>query len=536
MRITPTSAFVCLTVVASAVSARAATIPVPPGTNLQQAIDAAQPGDTIALAPGAVYSGSFTLTAKNGDATITIRTAGDAGLPGDGARISPGHAPALAVIRQGGSEPAIQTAAGAHHWRLMLLELQANGNSDLVTLGDGSSAQRSPAQFAHDLVVDRAYVHGDAARGQKRGIALNSASTIIAGSYISDIKSSGQDSQAIGGWNGPGPYTITNNYLEAAGENVMFGGADPTIAGLVPSGITITDNHFGKQTAWRGQRWVVKNVLELKNARRATIARNTFEYNWQSGQTGVAIVLTVRNQDGRCTWCQVDHITFEQNIVRHVATGINILGYDNNHPSLQTQAIVVRNNLFADLDKSAWGGNGYFLQMSGGPRDITIDHNTIIQGNASGLVQVDGPAIPGFVFTNNVGRHSGYGIIGSNHRAGNDTLAAYFPGAVVTSNVIADGDARNYPPGNYFPPSATFNAQFVSPAAGDYGLVTSSDWHNAGSDGDDLGASDVVAQGTVCVGTVAGDSAMFGGRGGIRNWTLTLSSQSCRWNAFTNAS
>ena len=30
------------------------------------------------------------------------------------------------------------------------------------------------------------------------------------------------------GWNGPGPFLIENNYLEAAGENIMFGGNDPS--------------------------------------------------------------------------------------------------------------------------------------------------------------------------------------------------------------------------------------------------------------------------------------------------------------------
>ena len=59
------------------------------------------------------------------------------------------------------------------------------------------------------------------------------------------------DTQAIGGWNGPGPYLIENNYLEAAGENVMFGGADPTIPNLVPSDITLRLNHLIKPRSWQ---------------------------------------------------------------------------------------------------------------------------------------------------------------------------------------------------------------------------------------------------------------------------------------------
>src|SRR5262249_35166070 len=198
----------------------------------------------------------------------------------------------------------------------------------------------------------------------------------IAGSYIADIKSTGQDSQAIGGWNGPGPYVITNNYLEASGENVMFGGADPSIPGLVPSDITITDNQFFKPPSWRAESWVVKNLFALKDARRVSVLRNTFDYTWEGGQSGYAILFTVRNQDGNCPWCQVDHVTFERNVVRHAAAGVEILGYDDEHPSQQTQAIVIRNNLFADIDSQNWGGNGYFLAGLRGPRGITAYANT----------------------------------------------------------------------------------------------------------------------------------------------------------------
>jgi hypothetical protein len=141
----------------------------------------------------------------------------------------------------------------------------------------------------------------------------------VTGSYISDIKVVGQDSQAIGGWNGPGPFVITNNYLEAAGENIMFGGADPAIPNLVPSDITIEQNTLAKPPAWRSQRWQVKNLLELKNARRVTIQSNTLEYVWSAAQSGVAILFTGRNQDGLCPWCVVEQVTFESNTVATAA-------------------------------------------------------------------------------------------------------------------------------------------------------------------------------------------------------------------------
>ena len=130
---------VCASLLLGAMPARAATIPVPAGGNLQQAINSASAGDTIVLAAGASFTGSFTLPAINGNAVTTIRTAGDEGLPGDGGRVSPANSGALAIIRAGSSAAAIKTAAGAHHWRLMLLEVQGTGGGDLISLGDGST-------------------------------------------------------------------------------------------------------------------------------------------------------------------------------------------------------------------------------------------------------------------------------------------------------------------------------------------------------------------------------------------------------------
>ena len=418
------------------------TISVPAGGDLQAAIDRAVPGDTIELEAGATYVGHFTLPKKDGDAVITIRTGGAA--IAEDKRVTPADAAGFAKLKAANYEPVIQTAAGAHHWRLLLLELQgsAEGDRDLVLLGDG---RQSAAGVPHDLVVDRCYIHGDAATGQRRCVGLQSAATSIVNSHISDCKRVGAEAQAIAGWNGPGPFVITNNYLEGAGENVMFGGADPAIKDLVPSDITISNNTIAKPAAWHGERWEVKNLLELKNARRVRITGNTIEYNWVAGQAGYAVLFTVRNQDGGCPWCEVSDVTFENNVVRHASGGVNILGTDNNHPSKQVHDIIVRSNVFSGLDNKLWGGNGYFLLITGGPRDVTIDGNTIVQDHGAGIVQVEGPPIRGFVFTNNIARHLSYGIIGTDHAPGADTISTYFPGSKITGNSFAGAEGRSYP-------------------------------------------------------------------------------------------
>lgn len=466
------------------------TIRLRAGDDLQAALDSASPGDTILLEPGAVFVGNFVLPHKEGDDYITLRTADTEGvLPRGGTRVSPSHARALATIRSPNGSAALQTEPRAHHWRIELIEFAPSAipAGDIIRLGDGSSAQSSLEQVPHDLVVDRCYIHGDPNLGQKRGIALNSASTSIINSYIADIGVAGQDAQAIAGWNGPGPFTIVNNYLEAAGENVIFGGADPAIRGLVPTGITFKHNHLFKPLSWRGGKWTVKNLFELKNARDVLVELNVFEHNWEAAQAGSAIVVKPTNQDGKAPWSTIRNVVFRSNIVRNTASAFNILGYDNRHPSEQAIGISILHNLVYGIDSSAWGGSGAFLQVGDAAADILVDHNTVVQtGN---VVIAYGRPVQGFVFRNNLVRHNAYGIKGDSRATGTATIETYLPGATVTNNAFAEGPGNRYPEGNMFPSFAVWASQFRDFERGDFLLTPASIYRRAATDGEDLGAN-----------------------------------------------
>ncbi|MGE3404199.1 MAG: right-handed parallel beta-helix repeat-containing protein [Vicinamibacterales bacterium] len=454
-------------------SQQTAAIRVADGGDLQAALNRANPGDTILLAPGAVYRGTFVLPARRdaGDAFITIRTDGP-GLPGPGERTGPAFAGRLAVIRGDGVATALRTAPGTHHWRIENVEFAANekGEGEIIALGSGGREQRQLTDVPHDLVLDRVYIHGDPKVGQRRGIGLNSAATTIVNSYIADIKAAGIEAQAICGWNGPGPFVIENNYLEAAGENVMFGGSDPWIDGLVPTDITVRGNHFSRPVAWRAESWTVKNLFELKNARRVVIDGNLFEHHWPQAQAGYAIVFTPRNQQGRAPWSVVADVRFSNNVVRRVSSGINISGRDDIRDSQPASDFVIDNNLFLDVG-GEWGRPGDFLQIGNGPANVRVTRNTVLQTGRALLVYGSrlGPEAAGFVFTGNVIRHNRYGLFGNSVGTGNPAIERYLPGAVVENNVFFGGERRLYPAGNRFEGADAFEGLIVE-ADGGYRL------------------------------------------------------------------
>ncbi|HEV8658044.1 MAG TPA: fibronectin type III domain-containing protein [Thermoanaerobaculia bacterium] len=467
-------------------------IVVPAGGNLQNAINAALPGDTILLAAGATYVGPFTLPVKNGSGWIVIRSsAPDSSLPPAGQRITPAYAAQLPKIVTSDTGPAVLTDAGAHHFRFTAVEFGLGSSVPfsyaLIQLGDGSLLQNSLSLVPYALVLDRVYAHGRSNAELRRAVALNSGSAAVIDSYISEVHEAGADSQAIAGWNGPGPYKIVNNYLEAATENVIFGGGDPLIVNLVPSDIEVRRNHFDKQLAWRGSQWSIKNLFELKNARRVLIDGNIFEHNWQAAQAGFSILFTVRNQDGTAPWSVVEDITFTNNIVRHVSSAVNILGYDDINISQQAKRILIKNNLFDDVSSVNWDGSGILFQLLNHTADVTIDHNT---GFHDGHVIATGPlnsTEDRFYYRNNLTPNNLYGV-GGDGTYGNPnlTLSTYFPGAVFIRNILVGGDATNYPAGNYFPATMA-NVGFVDFAGANYRLAPTSPYKNLGTDGKDIG-------------------------------------------------
>jgi hypothetical protein len=471
-----------------------ATIRVQAGGSLQTAINSARMGDVILLQAGATFTGNFTLPNKTGSGWVTIRTsAADSALPPPGTRVTPADAGLMPKIITPNSSDALKTSSGAHHYRFIGIEFGiapgVTSNSGLIQLG--SSSQTSLSVVPHDIIFDRCYIHGNRTRAARRGVALNSARTSIIDSYIADFHGVGYDTQAICGWNGPGPFKIVNNYLEGAGENIMFGGGNPLIPGLVPSDIEFRKNHCFKPLYWKvghpsyaGIHWTVKNHLELKNARRVLIDGNLFENCWKDGQVGYSQNWKSDNTGGAAIWSVVEDVTFTNNIIRHVGAGINIVGRDWNDPSEQVKRILIRNNLLFDVNSSIWGGDGNFLKITE-TANVTVNHNTVIQN--SRIITAYGVANTGFTYINNLTMHNKYGVKGDSYATGTATLNAYFPGYVFRRNVLVGGSSSRYPTDNFFPATIT-DVGFLDLAGGNYRLSSASPYRNRGTDSRDIGA------------------------------------------------
>src|SRR5262245_61816323 len=448
------------------------------GNALRDAVKSAQPGDTLLLAPGAYFEGPFQLISTAGSYITICSGTVTSGCFQTADRVRPADANQMAKLVTPSSgnagSSAITTGKSAGYYRLTGVEITTSYYVyNLILLG--TATENSWQQLPHHIIFDRCFVHGSYANGTRRGVAANAGQgttatsgnpgnnasapqddIVITNSYFADFKDPGADSQAIAAWNGYGPFRFENNYFEAAGENVMFGGADPSIRNLVPSDIKVLRNHFYKPLDWysgtqAGRLWV-KNLFELKNAQNVLIDGNVFEHNWVNQQNGMGILFTPRNQNGRSSWSVVQSVTFTNNVVRHSAGGINILGYDDIHRSQQLNHVTIRNNLFLDITDGIWGTSsaaGRLFSVENKTDHVTIDHNTAFQSKA--ITYSWDRANTNFVFTANVVRHNtcagdnhNCGMSGDSASTGIDALNKYFVNPLVQYNEMY-GNAESWP-------------------------------------------------------------------------------------------
>ena len=456
------------------------TIAVSRGGDFQAALNKARPGDTIVLEAGATFTGAFKLLKKDGADFITVRSsAPDKDLPAAGERLDPTrYKAALAKLQSNvKGEPGLLAVDGAHHYRFIGIEFgpTVDGLYNIIQLGTGT--EESVDQLPHHIEFDRVFIHGDPNLGQRRGIAANGRHIKIENSYISDIKRRGEESQAIGVWATDGPVEIVNNYLEAAAENILFGGADSKLQ-LVPTDCIVRDNHLNKPIEWQSTDWVVKNRFEIKHGRNIRVTNNLMTNNWAMGQDGSAVLFTTRLDSGPNVL--IEDIQFSGNILRGSANGFNIWGGEGRGG----RRLTISNNLIYDIGGPKWKSPGHFMKVSTWD-GLTIERNTVIQaGNIANAY--DGP-VTGFKFHDNIIFENEYGIKGDAMGSGQEVIMKYFSGGSVSNNVIIGANPSRYREHNFYP-VAIRQVGFVDPANSDYRLRPDSPFLSKGTGGSRIGS------------------------------------------------
>jgi hypothetical protein len=439
------------------------------GENLQSVLNQARRGDEIVLESGATFAGGFQLPAKPGtssDGWILIRSERSTQLPPRGVRVTPSNASLMAKIETSSPAPALTTALHASGWWISGVEFTAapsvTTQYGLVKLGLGGAPQNELSEVPTDLVLDRVYIHGQTTTDTQRCLELNSARTQVSDSYLMDCHGKGYDSQAIVGWNGPGPFRIENNMLAGAGENIMFGGADPAIPGLVPADIVIRGNYIYTPPSWKTI-WTKKNLFETKNAERLLIEGNVLDGSWADAQTGYAFNLKVSNQSGRCTWCAVRDVTIRYNIIRNAGAAFDISGNSgsNNNPIAERMnRVLLEHNIVEEINVGVYKGDGTMIQVVNNVQNVTIRNNTLTTSGAQKLVLAIGkkPAATNLDFSANAFSLGQYGIFSTAFGVGEIALQGVAGVATFSRNVIVGPQKPGYP-----------NATFASSLAGALG-------------------------------------------------------------------
>jgi hypothetical protein len=548
-----------LVTVASSVAdtpAPGSVIAVNANGNLQAVLNSVQCGNTITLQAGATYTGIFQFPAKNCDDShwIIVRTsASDSSLPAEGQRLTPCYAGVASLtgrpqyscnnpqnvlaklVNPGGGNGPIVFQAGANHYRLLGLELTrtagVKGAPTLVSVDHGFTGSY--------FVLDRSWLHGTTQDDTEDGFEMAGTSNVaVVDSYFSDFhctSSTGActDSHSIHGGTGTSQdsaFEIRDNFLEASGEAIMFGGGG---ASTTPTDITIHYNHFFKPWQWMpgntpfqggasGKPFVVKNHLELKNAVRVLAEGNLMEDVWGGfSQTGFAILLTPKNQhtqggDNICPICQVTDVTIRYTHIAHGGGGIVMATVvsgngEGGAPAKAGMRFSIHDVVMDDISRNYTGGLGrLFLIANGWPQNpvntITINHITGIPDSEGGIIiagnKSANPPMYGFVFTNNIVITGKYPVW---NEGGGETSCAFSDVPLTSINTCFttytfNNNALVAAPSHYKPsmwpqismfmesPDNVDFVQYNNGNGGNYELLPSSPYKGKGTDGKDLGA------------------------------------------------
>ena len=374
----------------------------------------------------------------------------------------------------------------------------------------------------------------------------DNAGTTSNGNTDAQCVAGGFGSVANSGW---GVYKFVNNSCEGGSEGIILGGAGgppKTPAGCtlgvdcnldVPVDIEVRENYFAVPLFWNGNTTTInytgwpnrKNCTEFKSGARILYEGNVCENGWYGSQPWFyAFDFAPKNQMnsatdlGSCPSCLVQDGTVRHNYGYNVA-GAQLATYTSSYVGGcagcgQTlgRRLVIHDNLWGDkLNRGSLTLTGFdgteFLASAGPLSQVVISHNTWVNAFRSCMYLGANAAgqLDQFTYQDNIcflGTQVAGGIIPAT-ASGCDLsgyrflqiLTACINGTTPTWTVDHNGTfgapATGWPPGNLNvgTPAAVgfvnYNNADSGFNPGNYQLIPTSSFHNAASDGRDVGAN-----------------------------------------------
>ena len=438
----------------------------------RHALDVAQPGDQVVLDAGATYTGNFVLPKKSAGPTDRRAAPAPARHARGDARRAGGRRGDGAGSRRPNDSGAITTATGAHDWRFVGIEFGiapgTPANYGIVRLGRGDETRAR--DLPSDIVVDRCWVHGNPTGNARRGVSLNGIRLAVIDSYLSDFHEVGADAQAIVGLERARARSRSSTTSSRApAENVLFGGADSTDRRESSRrDIEIRRNHFFKPLSWQvgdptyaGKHWSVKNLFELKSARRVLVEGNVLENNWGDAQTGFAVNLKSANQDGT----RPGRVPRTSPSATTSSATPRVRARRSSRRDPHTEGLTKRRDdreqRLRRHQRADWKGLGHLPAgrqrarappaVTPRPGPATWSSTTTRRSTPAARSSIDAPPSHGFVFTNNIVAHNRYGVKGTDSSTGPRRCRPSSPGTGSSATRSSAARRRSIPPDNFFP-------------------------------------------------------------------------------------
>jgi hypothetical protein len=374
-----------------------------------------------------------------------------------GTRMTPSKAQQLKLARIDAPKDmswAITMAQGAGYYRFEGIEIGLGDevtNAGAIFVAGTEEVSREDAALG-PLHLIGSYVHGRRDAKTVRCVMAHASGMIVEDSWLDECQKSGQDTQAISAWNSNGPLRIVNNYLAGCAENVMFGGANPSVPGAIMQDVEMRRNHFHTPLSWKTNACGVnkKNLLEFKAAQRVYVAENVFDGSWNGGHNGIAwVIKSSANQSPRCRHCSTSDITLLDNIVRNAAAWLDISGSNAGPTDSTTRRITVKGALVEEQFGTEDYNPGRLMKpfsISGG-HDIEITDFRVADyaRNPNEALAMYGAPVPRLTLRNGVLKRGQYGLFGNGEGAA--TLTKWAPGARWENMVIIGAQTGRYPSG-----------------------------------------------------------------------------------------